>query len=44
VVEGMDVVKKILGAPVSATEGVGAMKGQMIAKPVPIQSARRTPK
>jgi peptidyl-prolyl cis-trans isomerase A (cyclophilin A) len=43
VVEGMDVVKKILAAPVSATDGVGAMKGQMIEKPIPIQSARREP-
>lgn len=41
VVEGMDVVKKILLSPVSATQGVGAMKGQMIEKPVPIKSARR---
>lgn len=41
VVEGMDVVRKILAAPVSPTEGVGAMKGQMIAKPVPILTARR---
>ena len=44
VVEGMDVVKTILAAPVSATEGVGAMKGQMIAQPIPIKSARRAPK
>lgn len=44
VVEGMDVVKKILASPVSATEGVGAMKGQMIAQPIPIKSARRAPK
>ncbi|MFN7398240.1 MAG: peptidylprolyl isomerase [Sandaracinobacter sp.] len=44
VVQGMDVVKKILAAPVSATEGVGAMKGQMIAQPIPIKSARRSPK
>lgn len=44
VVEGMDVVKKIVAAPVSATEGVGAMKGQMIARPVPITTARRVPK
>lgn len=44
VVEGMDVVKKILAAPVSATDGVGAMKGQMIAQPIPIKSARRAPK
>jgi peptidyl-prolyl cis-trans isomerase A (cyclophilin A) len=44
VIEGMDVVKKILAAPVSATEGVGAMKGQMIAQPIPIKSARRAAK
>ena len=44
VVEGMDVVKKIVAAPVSATEGVGAMKGQMIAKPVPVSTTRRLPK
>lgn len=44
VVEGMDVVKTILAAPVSATDGVGAMKGQMIAQPIPIKSARRAPK
>jgi peptidyl-prolyl cis-trans isomerase A (cyclophilin A) len=44
VVEGMGVVKTILAAPVSATEGVGPMKGQMIAQPIPIKSARRAPK
>ncbi len=44
VVEGMDAVKTILAAPVSATAGVGAMKGQMIAQPIPIKSARRSPK
>ncbi len=44
VTEGMDVVKKILAAPVSATEGAGAMKGQMIAQPIPIKSARRAQK
>lgn len=43
VVEGMDVVKKIMVAPTSPTEGVGVMKGQMIAAPVRIVSARRTP-
>ena len=41
VVEGMDVVKKIQLAPTSPTEGVGVMKGQMIAEPVTIISARR---
>jgi peptidyl-prolyl cis-trans isomerase A (cyclophilin A) len=30
VVEGMDVVKKILASPVSPTKGEGAMKGQML--------------
>lgn len=44
VAEGLDVVKKILAAPVSTTEGVGAMKGQMIEKPIPIRAVRRQPK
>lgn len=43
VVEGMDVVRKIQSAPVSPTEGEGAMKGQMLAQPVKILTARRTP-
>lgn len=42
VVDGMDVVKKIMAAPTSPTEGVGVMKGQMIAAPIRIISARRT--
>lgn len=41
VVEGMDVVRAILGAPVSATEGVGAMQGQMLAPKVPIIKTKR---
>lgn len=41
IVEGMDVARKILAAPVSATEGVGVMKGQMLAAPVKIIAARR---
>lgn len=41
VVEGMDVVHRILDAPVSATAGGPAMKGQMIAAPVMIESVRR---
>ena len=41
VVEGMDVVKAILAAPVSATRGVGAMKGQMLEPAVKIVKARR---
>lgn len=43
VTEGMDVVKKILAAPVSTTEGAGVMKGQIIEKPVLIRSIRRVP-
>jgi len=41
VVEGMDVVKAILAAPVSATKGEGAMKGQMLDPPVRIVKATR---
>lgn len=41
VVEGMDVVRRILGSPVSKTKGVGVMKGQMIEAPVKITTARR---
>jgi peptidyl-prolyl cis-trans isomerase A (cyclophilin A) len=36
VVEGMDVVKAILAAPVSPTKGEGPMKGQMLDPPVKI--------
>lgn len=42
VVGGQDVVVKIFEAPVSATLGEGLMKGQMIAAPVKIISARRS--
>ncbi len=41
VVEGMDVVKRILAAPTSPTAGVGVMKGQMIAAPVKILTVLR---
>lgn len=41
VVEGMDTVRKIMAAPTSPTLGVGYMKGQMIADPVRILTARR---
>lgn len=41
VVEGMDVVKKIMEQPRSLTEGEGAMKGQMLATPVKILTVRR---
>jgi peptidyl-prolyl cis-trans isomerase A (cyclophilin A) len=43
VVEGMDVVRAILNAPLSATEGQGAMRGQMLSPRVRIISARRLP-
>jgi peptidyl-prolyl cis-trans isomerase A (cyclophilin A) len=41
VTEGMDVVQKILAAPVSATKGEGAMKGQMLDPPVKIIKVTR---
>lgn len=41
VVEGMDVVRSILVAPTSHTEGEGVMKGQMLAPPIRIVAARR---
>ena len=42
VVEGMDLVKKILAAPTDPNKGEGVMKGQYLAAPVVIQSARRS--
>lgn len=41
VIEGMDVVKKISEAPVSATKGEGVMKGQMLDPPVKIIKVAR---
>jgi peptidyl-prolyl cis-trans isomerase A (cyclophilin A) len=41
VTEGMDVVKKIFAAPVSATKGEGAMKGQMLEPKIQIIKATR---
>lgn len=41
VVEGMEVVRRILALPTSPTAGGPDMKGQMLAKPVPILTARR---
>ena len=41
VVEGMDVVRRILDAPTVANAGRGAMRGQMLAAPVRIVRARR---
>ena len=43
VVEGMDVVEKLLDSPTSATAGEGMMKGQMIVPPILIRTARRVP-
>ena len=43
VVEGMDVVRRILAAPTDPRSGSGAMRGQMLAAPVRIVSARRLP-
>ena len=43
VVEGMDIVRRILEAPTSPTEGEGAMKGQMLTAPIKILTARRAP-
>jgi len=39
--QGMDVVRQILAAPTVANAGRGAMRGQMLEKPVRIVSARR---
>ncbi len=41
VVEGMDVVEKILASPVSPTKGEGPMKGQMLDPVVKITKAAR---
>jgi len=41
VVEGMDLVRQILAAPKSPTEGEGVMRGQMLEDPVRITSAHR---
>lgn len=41
VVEGMDVVRGILVAPTSPTEGEGFMRGQMLAPRITIVTARR---
>lgn len=43
VVEGMEVVKKILALPVSPTRGEGSMKGQMLEPAVKIVRATRLP-
>jgi peptidyl-prolyl cis-trans isomerase A (cyclophilin A) len=43
VVEGHDVVRRILAAPTLPNAGAGPMRGQMIERPVRILSARRAP-
>lgn len=43
VAEGMDIVRRIMGAPTSTTKGTGVMKGQIIEAPIKIVSARRAP-
>lgn len=43
VIEGMDVVNRILASPVSPTKGEGAMKGQMLEPLVKIVRADRLP-
>lgn len=41
VVEGMDIVRRILVAPTSPTEGEGVMRGQMLSPKVQVLTARR---
>lgn len=41
VVEGMDVVHKIMGSPTDPNDGEGVMKGQMLAPKIPILKAHR---
>lgn len=43
VVEGMDVVRQILAAPTSPTEGQGILRGQMLMPRIRIITARRVP-
>ncbi len=43
VVEGMDTVKAILGMPTNPNAGTGAMKGEILMKPVKILTVRRVP-
>lgn len=41
VTEGLEVVKQILVMPTDPEKGAGSMKGEMLAAPVPIVTARR---
>lgn len=43
VVSGMDIVRRIYDAPRSATEGEGALKGQLLSPPVKVLTVRRAP-
>jgi peptidyl-prolyl cis-trans isomerase A (cyclophilin A) len=43
VVSGMDIVRTILAAPTSPTEGEGVMRGQMLSPTIRITTARRIP-
>jgi len=43
VVQGMDVVHRIMDMPTSPTKGEGIMKGQMLEPTLPVTNARRTP-
>ena len=43
VIQGMDVVHRIMDMPTSPTKGEGIMKGQMLEPTVPVKTARQTP-
>ena len=43
IVTGMDVARKIFDAPLDPVKGEGVLKGQMLAKPIHIVTARRAP-
>jgi peptidyl-prolyl cis-trans isomerase A (cyclophilin A) len=43
VIDGMPVAQQILGMPTDPNAGVGAMKGEILVKPVRILSIRRAP-
>jgi peptidyl-prolyl cis-trans isomerase A (cyclophilin A) len=43
VLDGMPVAQQILGLPTDPNKGVGAMKGEMLVKPLKILSIRRAP-
>lgn len=44
VTEGMEIVRQILFGRIDPAKGEGIMKGQMLAQPVAIRTARRLPK